>query len=98
MPFLSSRGDLDVILDLYVQPKASRSRIVGLHDKAIKLAVSSPPVDGRANKEVTAFMAKLFKLPKSSIEIISGHQGRRKRLLVSGLSEKDARRILTPLL
>ena len=98
MPFLSSRGDLDVILDLYVQPKASRSRIVGLHDKAIKLAVSSPPVDGRANKEVTAFMAKLFKLPKSSIEIISGHQGRRKRLLISGLSEKDARRILTPLL
>ena len=98
MPFLSSRGDLDVILDLYVQPKASRSRIVGLHDKAIKLAVSSPPVDGRANKEVTAFMAKLFKLPKSSIEIISGHQGRRKKLLVSGLGEKDARRILTPLL
>ena len=38
MPFLSSRGDLDVILDLYVQPKASRSRIVGLHDKAIKVA------------------------------------------------------------
>ena len=98
MVYLSSRGDLDVILDLYVQPKASRSRIVGLHDKAIKLAITAPPVDGRANVEATAFMAKLLKVPKSSIKIISGLQGRRKRLLVSGLSEKDVRRILTPLL
>ena len=98
MVFLSSKGDLDVILDLYIQPKASRSRIIGLHDNALKLAVSSPPIDGRANSEVIAFMAKALKVPKSSIEIIRGHQGRRKRLLVSGLSEKDARRLLTPLL
>ena len=97
MPFLCSRGDHDVILDLYIQPRASRSRIVGLHDKSIKLAVSAPPIDGRANKEVTAFIAKLLKLPKSSIEIISGHQGRRKRLRIKGLSENNVRRILTPL-
>ena len=98
MPFLSSRGDCEVILDLYIQPKASRSRIVGLHDKALKLAVSSPPVDGRANSEVIAFMAKLLKVPKSSIELISGQQRRRKRLRINGLSEKKARLLLTPLL
>ena len=98
MPFLSSRGDLKVILSLYIQPKASRSRIVGLHDKALKLAVKAPPVDGRANTEVISLMAKLLKVPKSSIEIHSGKQGRRKKLLINGLSEEDARRILTPLL
>ena len=99
MVYLSSTGDHQLLLDLYIQPKASRSRIIGLHDNAIKLAVSAPPVDGRANKEVIAFMAKLFKLPKSSMEIISGHQGRRKKLLISGgLSEKQARQILDPLL
>ncbi len=98
MPFLSSRGDLIVILSLYIQPKASRSRIVGLHDKALKLAVKAPPVEGRANIEVISFMAKLLKIPKSSIEIRSGKQSRQKKLLISGLSEEDARRILTPLL
>ena len=98
MPFLSSRGDLKVILSLYIQPKASRSRIVGLHDKALKLTVKAPPVEGRANIEVISFMAKLLKVPKSSIEIHSGKQGRRKKLLVSGLSAEDVRLILAPLL
>ena len=96
--FLHSKGDLEVILDLYIQPKASRSRIVGLHDNAVKLAVSAPPVEGRANLEVAAFMAKLFKVPKSAIEIISGQQGRRKKIRISGLGAKEVRQILTPLL
>jgi uncharacterized protein (TIGR00251 family) len=98
MPFLSSRGDLEVILALYIQPKASRSRIVGLHDKALKLAVKAPPVEGRANTEVISFMAKLLKVPKSSIKIHSGKQGRRKKILISGLSEEAARLVLTPLI
>ena len=99
MVYLSSISDHQLVLDLYIQPKASRSRIIGLYDNAIKLAVSAPPIDGRANKEVIAFMAKLFKLSKSSIEIISGHQGRRKKLLISGgLSEKKASEILAPFL
>jgi uncharacterized protein (TIGR00251 family) len=98
MPFLSSRGDLKVILSLYIQPKASLCRIVGLHDKDLKLAVKAPPVDGRANTEVISFMAKLLKVPKSSIEIHRGKQGRRKKLLVCGFSEEAVRLILTPLL
>ena len=99
MSYLTSKGDRQLLLDVYVQPKASRSRIIGLHDNAVKLAVAAPPVDGRANKEVIAFMAKLFKVPKSSIEITSGHQGRRKKLLISGdISEEQAFRTLAPFL
>ena len=98
MPYLTSTESQPVILDLYVQPKSSRTRIVGLHDGSIKLTITAPPVEGKANAQVTAFMAKLFKIPKSAITLLSGHQGRHKRLAVTGITQEEIRRILTPLL
>ncbi|MEN8135647.1 MAG: DUF167 family protein [Thermodesulfobacteriota bacterium] len=95
---MTAKGSQQVILNLYVQPKSSRTRVVGLHDGSIKLTITSPPIEGKANAQVTAFMSKLFKIPKSAITLLSGHQGRHKRLAVTGITQDEIRRILTPLL
>ena len=75
-------------LKLFVQPKASRTEIVGMHDGMIKVAVAAPPVDGKANKEIVSFFSSLFKIKKSKLTIASGDHSRRK-VIVSDLFEKD---------
>jgi hypothetical protein len=98
MQYLTAKGGRQVILTLYVQPKSSRTRIVGLHDGSIKLTITAPPVEGKANAQVTAFFAKLFKIPKSTITILSGQQGRHKRIGVTGITQAEIQQVLTPLL
>ena len=75
-----------VRLHLRVQPRASRSQVVGwLADGALKVAVASPPVDGEANKACIALLADTFQLPKRDIVLVNGDKGRNKVVLVRGL-------------
>jgi uncharacterized protein len=76
------------LLKCWIQPRSSRSTIVGIHDNSLKIALTSPPVDGKANKELLKFLAKYFKLPKSSIQLVAGESSRNKTILLSGL-DKD---------
>lgn len=69
---------------LYVQPRASRNRLVGLIGEELKLALTSPPVDGAANKSCVEFFAKLSGRPKGSVKLVSGETSRHKRLLLEG--------------
>ena len=80
--------------------------IVGLHDGAIKIKLTAPPVDGAANKMCIKFLAKYLKVPTSSIEIISGQSSRKKLMYIKYKNKKDAesteseriRRLITSLL
>lgn len=83
--------DSAVTIRLRVQPRASRTEIVGEHEGAIKLRVAAPPVDGKANEECRRFLAKLLKVGATSIEIISGDSSRNKVIRVSNIS---AQRVL----
>jgi uncharacterized protein (TIGR00251 family) len=65
-----------------VQPKSSRSRIEGMQGDALKLRVTAPPVEGAANTACIDLLAKALGVPKSCLEIASGHAGRHKRILV----------------
>lgn len=94
MPYLRTQPDGSLLLKLFVQPKASRNEIAGLHNGALKLRLTTPPIEGRANKAVIAFVAKLLHLPKSSVSIKSGLQNRNKEILILGCEEKKARQIL----
>jgi len=76
-------------LHIKVTPKASAARIQGWAEdedgeRVLKIAVTVVPEDGKANKAVIALLAKRLKLPKSAIEIASGHTSRRKTLLIDG--------------
>jgi hypothetical protein len=62
-----------------------------MYGESLKLAISAPPVEGKANKEVIAFLAGFFKIPKKEITIVGGLQSREKRCRIGSLSEAEAR-------
>ncbi|QYJ85223.1 DUF167 family protein YggU [Shewanella mesophila] len=79
-PVTQLQGDL--LLKLYIQPKASRDQIVGLHGDELKVAITAPPVDGKANAHLSKYLAKQFKVPKGSIVIEKGELGRHKQVRI----------------
>lgn len=72
----------DLILCLKVQPKASKDEFCEVMGPRIKLRITAPPVDGKANQHLTKFLAKQFKVSKSQIELISGECSREKRFKI----------------
>jgi uncharacterized protein (TIGR00251 family) len=89
MPFLQEKSD-GIILKVFIQPRSSKNMIAGLHNHALKIKLTAPPVDGAANKMCIKYLAKWLKIPKSSIEIVSGHKNRTKLLLLRYKNEKNA--------
>ncbi len=81
MNAFSYRGD-DLLLQLYVQPKASRDQIVGLHGDAVKIAITAPPVEGKANSHIQKLLATLFAVSKSQVELVKGDISRHKQVLI----------------
>jgi len=81
--WLQQRPD-GVAVTLYVQPRASRTEIVGELDGALKIRLTSPPVDGAANKLCCEFIAKRCGVPKRDVSLLSGDTSRHKRLLIAG--------------
>jgi uncharacterized protein len=77
-----------------VQPRARRNAIVGELGDALKIALTAPPVDGRANKACVEFFAGLLDLPRAAIVIASGHNIRNKVIRVTGISAEELRRRL----
>ena len=79
-----------------VHPRAKKTAITGELGDALKLSLTAPPIDGKANDACIEFFAKLLKLPRSSVTIASGQASRQKVIRVSGLSaEEVCRRIGT---
>ncbi|ENM5926544.1 YggU family protein [Vibrio mimicus] len=74
-------GD-DLLLRLYIQPKASRDSIVGLHGEELKVAITAPPIDGKANAHLSKFLAKQCKVAKGSVVIEKGELGWHKQVLI----------------
>lgn len=75
---------------VHVQPRASRTELVGWHEDAVKVRVAAPPVEGAANAELLALLAKKLGVPKSAIRILTGERGRRKLVEVKGVAAEHA--------
>lgn len=75
-----------LLVSCWIQPRASRNAIAGTHGDALKIALTAPPVDGKANAALREFLADEFDLPKSSVEVVSGLTGRKKTVALRGLS------------
>ena len=72
----------NLILHCQIQPKASNDEIVGIHGDRLKIRITAPPVDGKANEHIIKMFSKLCKVPKGNIEILQGELGRQKTLRV----------------
>jgi len=68
---------------VYLQPQAARNHVVGLHGDAIKISLTAPPIEGRANAALVAFLSHLFKLPRSAVALESGRKSRDKRVRIT---------------
>ena len=83
-----------VKLTVRVVPRSSRSEIVGEHDGALKIKLTSPPVDGAANAELIALMAKKLGVPRSNVEITSGESSKTKQLRITGVTASQIRSLV----
>ena len=71
---------------VYIQPRASRTELAGMHAGAIKIRVAAPPVENAANRALIDFVAEQLGVAKGRVLIVSGSTGRRKLLEVEGLA------------
>ncbi|MGE5161586.1 MAG: DUF167 domain-containing protein [Betaproteobacteria bacterium] len=81
--WIEARGD-GIVITLHVQPGARRTAVVGPHGERLKIAVSSPPADGRANAALLEFLAERLAIPKSCLRLLSGASSREKRVAIEG--------------
>ena len=83
--------DGGVTFEVRVAPRASRNRIVGVRDGALKIALRAPPVDGAANEALKKLLAKALGVAKSEIEIVHGDRARLKVIRIRGVRAEDLR-------
>ena len=88
-----SEGKDGLYLQVHAQPGAKQAALRGLHGDAVKIAVKEAAQDGKANAAIEAFLAKELDLPKSAVEVTSGHTSRSKRLFIHGDAADLRRRI-----
>ena len=81
MPSYQWQGD-DLLLWLRVQPKASHDAFAGESGDALKVRITAPPVDGKANKHLLAWLAKQFGVAKSTLTLEAGKEQRNKRVRI----------------
>lgn len=87
-----------VTLAVRVHPGAKKTAIVGVYGEGdaaqLKIAVRAPPVEGRANEALIAFLAQTFEIPKGSVELVSGELSRSKAFLLRGVPAGQAKSII----
>ena len=81
-------------LSVRLQPRSKKDEVVGVRGPQVVIRVNAPPVDGKANAALTAFIAKRADVPKSSVTIVRGHTSRDKVVRVEGVDERWLRRAL----
>lgn len=82
--------DGGVRLRLLIQPKASKNEIVGPHNGALKIRIQAPPIEGRANEELIAFLSEVFDVPKRAVSVLKGETGRQKVVFIAGITAANA--------
>ena len=87
-----------VTLAVRAQPDAKKTAITGVYGEGaaarLKIAVHAPPLEGRANQAITAFLAETFALPRNAVELISGELSRSKVFVLRGVTLEQAEAVL----
>ncbi len=85
------KAKVHLIINIKVEPRSSKSGIIGPYGDALKVKLTSPPVEGKANKELTEVLAKEFGIRKKDVEIISGQSSKNKSVKLIGVTDINAR-------
>ena len=79
------------LLAIHAQPGAKKSEVAGIHGDALKIRVAAPPVEGRANAALVAFLAKALGVPRNSVTVVKGKSSRRKTVLIASAGADPTR-------
>jgi len=77
------RTDQGWLIAVHAQPGAKKNSVAGRHGESLKIRVAAPPVEGKANEALTAFVAKALGLPRRAVSIVKGESSREKLLLIA---------------
>ncbi|MBR0567790.1 YggU family protein [Azoarcus sp. L1K30] len=91
--WLRESEDGSLTLVLHIQPGAKKTGFAGLHGEAMKIRLAAPPVDGKANAALCAFLAAFCEVPKSAVSLVSGETSRAKRVRIVQVSSTVAARL-----
>lgn len=86
--WLQLKGD-GVVLALHIQPGAKKTEVAGPHGDALKIRLAAPPVDGKANECLLAFVAERLGVPKARVSLVSGQTSRSKRVAVASITPAE---------
>ncbi len=78
-----------LLISINVQPRSSKTEIIGMHQNSLKIKLTSPPVEGAANSLLIKFISKELGIAKSKIVLKSGKKSRSKRLILNGCSKEE---------
>ena len=79
----------DIVIKVKIIPGSSKNKIVGVYNDALKITITAPPIEGKANKKCITYLAKYFDVAKSKIEIISGRTSKNKLIKIYDISKKE---------
>lgn len=85
-----------VRVSVHVQPRATRSEIVGLHGAALKVRLQAPPVDGAANEALVTLLAERLGVARRAVRVVAGASSRAKTVEVDGTTEDAVRALAAP--
>ena len=85
-----------VRVSVHVQPRATRSEIVGLHGAALKVRLQAPPVDGAANEALVTLLAERLGVTRRAVRVVAGASSRAKTVEVDGTTEDAVRALAAP--
>lgn len=78
-----------VVIDAFVQPRAARNAVVGVHGAALKFKITAPPLEDRANRALETFVAELVGVSRSQVSVVAGLSSRHKRIKVTGVAPEE---------
>lgn len=84
-----------LLISINVQPRSSKTEIIGMHQNSLKIKLTSPPVEGAANSLLINFISKKLGIAKSKIVLNSGEKSRQKKLIIKGCSKEEVLKRLT---
>jgi uncharacterized protein len=83
-------------LRVRIHPGARRNAVAGMHDGALKISLTAPPIEGRANEALIGFLAEALRLPKARVALVAGMTSRSKVLRIEGKSAAEVHAALSP--
>ena len=91
------RTPAGIVLSLHCQPGAKQTKTLGLHDDCLKISLQAPALENKANEHLLAWLSKQLKIPQKQIELISGQNSRKKRILIlSDIAFEEVKNALYP--